>query len=469
MRAGELSWKAAGQLCAGVLLLACLAMTDAWAAKPYCGDGQCKGNETPENCPEDCGDPPPPDVCGDGFCTGSETFETCPEDCDPPPPASCNDDGVCNEGEDCYGCGDCPGRTGGKPQNRYCCGLDGFCDESVCGANACDPVPVCGNGLLEYSEECDDGNLDAGDGCDPFCVIEPPVAGVPLNQFNVGDSIGEGEAADGTIGEPHHETVWSTGYNGGDIVFSLNERFEAVDPAGYAENNSSRDGAINQAISGSVMADFAPQAQAVAAQMASIPPGTAGMVTVLLGNNDVCAPSIATMTDPAVFEAQYRAGLDELAAAPFSDSVNVLISGLPAIYWLWEAKRTDFWCRVFAWPFVPCENLLDSPSDDCASTASREDPDTVYPGDGSNCQRRKAFHARIRDEFNPILSAVLAEYQAEGKLLNAEYVDILDVRFGSQHVNGGDCFHPSTAGHALMAEEQWCRSKWGEGDAVCAE
>ena len=73
------------------------------------------------------------------------------------------------------------------------------------------------------------------------------------------------------------------------------------------------------------------------------------------------------------------------------------------------------------------------------------------------------------DEYNPILSSVLAEYQAEGKLLNAEYVDIFDVRFDSQHVNGGDCFHPSTAGHALMGEEQWCRSKWGEGEAVCAE
>ena len=56
--------------------------------------------------------------------------------------------------------------------------------------------------------------------------------------------------------------------------------------------------AINQAISGSVMSDFVPQAQAVAAQMASIPPGTAGMVTVLLGNNDVCASSIEAMTDP---------------------------------------------------------------------------------------------------------------------------------------------------------------------------
>ena len=51
---------------------------------------------------------------------------------------------------------------------------------------------------------------------------------LPVNQFNIGDSIGEGEAAEGTIGEPHHETVWSTGYNGADSVNALNERFDAA-------------------------------------------------------------------------------------------------------------------------------------------------------------------------------------------------------------------------------------------------
>jgi hypothetical protein len=101
------------------------------------------------------------------------------------------------------------------------------------------------------------------------------------------------------------------------------------------------------------------------------------------------------------------------------------------------------------------------------SSTSRQDPDVIYPGDGPNCQRRKTFHARIRDEYNPILSDVLAEYRADGRLPNAEYVDILDVRFDSQHVNGGDCFHPSTAGHALMAGKQWCRSKWSAGDPAC--
>ena len=36
---------------------------------------------------------------------------------------------------------------------------------------------------------------------------------------------------------------------------------------------------------------------------------------MFLGNNDVCAPSLEEITDPAVFEAQYRAGLDVLAAS----------------------------------------------------------------------------------------------------------------------------------------------------------
>ena len=64
---------------------------------------------------------------------------------------------------------------------------------------------------------------------------------VPLNLFNIGDSIGEGEAADGTIGEVQHDTVWSTGYNPNDIVYSLNERFEDSCPTIYCENNADRD------------------------------------------------------------------------------------------------------------------------------------------------------------------------------------------------------------------------------------
>lgn len=444
------------------ILLLGFAVSDAFAAKPSCGDGKCSGGETSESCPADCGAPPPEDICGDAICGPTETFENCPADCEAP---ACNDDGVCNEGEDCRTCGDCPGIQGGKPSNRYCCG-DDTCEPGQCGADCGAAVPVCGNYEVEYNEQCDDGPAGS-ETCDIFCntiEVTPPV---PLNQFNIGDSIGEGEAANGTIGSANHQAVWSTGYDGGDVVDSLNEKFEARDATGYYENNSTRDPAINQAVSGAVMADFYNQAQAVASAMASIEPGTADMVSILLGNNDVCADSLAAMTDPALFEQQYRDGLDVLASSPFTATLNLQISSLPAIYWLWDAKRGNLWCRLFAWPFVPCQNLLAGASDDCASSASAEDPDVIYPGDGSNCQRRKQFHATIRDVYNPILSGVLAEYQANGDLPNAEYVDVYDVRFESQHVNGGDCFHPSKAGHALMSGQQWCRSSWGESDPAC--
>ena len=164
---------------------------------------------------------------------------------------------------------------------------------------------------------------------------------LPKNQFNVGDSIGEGEAADGTIGEPHHETVWSTGYNGGDIVNAFNERFEAASAVNYYENNAARDPIFNHAVSGATMADFTTQVLNIIAASASTPTGKADMVTVLLGNNDVCAANIASMTDPTLFEAQYRAGLDVLAANDTTKKAQIHVSGIPAIYWLWESKRTS--------------------------------------------------------------------------------------------------------------------------------
>lgn len=314
-----------------------------------------------------------------------------------------------------------------------------------------------------------DGNIDTGD----IVVILRAAMGfldlsIPVNQFNIGDSIGAGEAADGTIGEAHHETVWSTGYDGGDSVNAFNERLDVIEPDDYYENNVNRDPVFNHAVSGAVMADFAGQAQSVVTATAQTPSGDAGQVIVFLGNNDVCAPSMVEMTDPILFEMQYRAGLDVLATSDATRNARIHVSGIPAIYWLWNAKRSNFLCRVFIWPFVPCENLLNNPGDDCASEASRNDPNTVYLGDGSNCQRRKELHANIRDDYNSSLQSVLEEYRASGQLPNATYTDIYDIQFGSSHVNSGDCFHPSETGHALLAEKEWCRAQWGSGDPICS-
>lgn len=294
-----------------------------------------------------------------------------------------------------------------------------------------------------------------------------PLPPSPCNQFNIGDSIGVGEAADNTIGEAHPEVVWSTGYDLYDGVDSLNERFEDADTWGqYDENNAARNSIYNHAVSGAVMADFFDQANEVVAAAGSTPSGKAGMVTILLGSNDVCASSMDAMTDPAQFEAQYRAGLDVLKDSDATKHAYIHVSSIPAIYWLWNAYHGNSWCRLI-WFGVPCRNLLANPDDDCEDDASRLDPDMDYPGDGDNCRRRKDFHRKIRMTYNQILRDVLQAYIDDGRLPNAYFVDMYDIPFADIHVNRGDCFHPSLEGHRLLADAQWCRWPWRVADPPC--
>lgn len=81
---------------------------------------QCSGSGcTPTQNPEtSCADDVDNDCdtlvdCNDSDCTANPV-------CAPP---ACDNDTTCEPGEDCLNCpNDCPGVTGGKPANRYCCG-----------------------------------------------------------------------------------------------------------------------------------------------------------------------------------------------------------------------------------------------------------------------------------------------------------------------------------------------------------
>jgi lysophospholipase L1-like esterase len=299
--------------------------------------------------------------------------------------------------------------------------------------------------------------------------VTPAFAGLPANQFSAGDSIAEGEAATGGIGVLNHDKVWSTGYNGSDGVNSLNERLAALDPTTYYENDSTRDAIFNHGRSGAVMADFAGQAAAIVADSASVPGGTVGKVAILLGSNDVCAGSEDEMTDTAIFRDQYIAGLEVLASSPATRDARIDVVSIPPIYWLWNAKYSSGTCRFIWFIGQVCQSLLSGANDDCANDTSRLDPDNDYAGDGGDCLRRKRIHRNIRQFYNnEILRDVLQGYIASGELPNARYTDLYDVQFNSTHVNNNDCFHPSLAGHALLADSVWCRSPLGVQDAACS-
>lgn len=285
---------------------------------------------------------------------------------------------------------------------------------------------------------------------------------VPENLFNIGDSIGEAEAVNGVIGSHHHDKVWSTGYDTGDRIAYFNERFSSSCTTDFEANSAQKDTVFNHALTGADMMDFATQARGVAAAAHSTVAKKAGMITVYLGNNDACANNLDDMTSAVDFEYFYRAGLDTLAGAVETRDARIHISAIPSIYWLWEALRNDEWC-LFTWQFVPCDSLLANPINDCGTGDSYLDPDTIHEDDGPNCVRRKKFHAMIRDVYNPILRDVLQEYIADGRLPNAYFNDIFGIRFHAEHINKGDCFHPSILGQAYLAEQQWAESPWADG------
>lgn len=305
-----------------------------------------------------------------------------------------------------------------------------------------------------------------------FLMPESVVLGeklvVPKNLFSIGDSIGVGEAADNDVGSANYGNVWSTGYSSRDLVYSFNERFEDVCSTDFEESLSFSRHYFNHARSGAKMLDFAGQASDVLREASITGAKHAGMITILLGGNDVCAGSISSMTSPQDFEYYYRRGLDILASASETRFSIIQVSSLPAIYWLWESLSQNDWCNI-AWLFVPCENLLDNPGNDCGVENSSKFPDTIRHDDGPNCVRRKTIHALIRDIYNPILENVLNEYIETGKLPNAYYADIFSVRFEAQHINLGDCFHPSVEGQAFLAMQEWRKSLYSGAQLVCNE
>ncbi len=128
---------------------------------PICGDAVCEGDETPINCPVDCGD-----VCGDGNCTGNETLQNCPQDCACETNEDCDDGAFCNGAETCVD-GACQAGAVVNCNDGVACTIDS-CNEA---ADVCDHAPL--------DAACDDGGYcngnewcDAQLGCQAGTFVE---------------------------------------------------------------------------------------------------------------------------------------------------------------------------------------------------------------------------------------------------------------------------------------------------------
>ena len=156
------------------------------------------------------------------------------------------------------------------------------------------------------------------------------------------------------------------------------------------------------------------------------------LVTVLLGGNDACKPTLEEMTPVGDYEAQLTELFGRLnAEAP---DATILALSIPDLYRLWDLGRADA-RAVQTWNSSPsCSNLLGDADDDSAEATARRD----------------AVAARV-DEFNAVIARVCAA--AERCIDDGGAVFGYD--FSAEEISSIDFFHPSVAGQRVIAQIAW--------------
>ncbi|MPZ26307.1 MAG: SGNH/GDSL hydrolase family protein [Micromonosporaceae bacterium] len=153
-------------------------------------------------------------------------------------------------------------------------------------------------------------------------------------------------------------------------------------------------------------------------------------VTVLIGANDACAGSEASMTPVAEFRGHIDTALGTLQSG--LPDARVLVMSIPDIKQLWEVGRTNFLARTFWSVGNICQSMLDNP-------ISMADADT---------ERRDRVRQRVVD-YNAELATACAAY---GPNCRFDGNAVFDFPFTLDQVSRWDYFHPNTTGQRMLAE-----------------
>lgn len=287
---------------------------------------------------------------------------------------------------------------------------------------------------------------------------------VPNDISVAGDSITMGFAANCTgnvwlwdlvclLGGDQPEHSWFDGSSSN--VDSVLDRYNNI------SRKISVNGNKNAAASGSEMRggtnNLAVQAGNIVAQ-SPVP----DHVEVLLGGNDICnrdCTNPANCADPLLSEAQWRdsvrAGLDVLVAGMPSGS-TIQLNGMPRVQDLYQAgiaKQSGNFN-------VNCESVW-STYDICSIVTNGG---TMS---GESQATRLAAVEVAQQRYNEVLAEEAIAYNSNSNGQNpngvevvSEYVDENTASggtfsFGSNDIDGGDCFHPSVAAQNKIANFEW--------------
>jgi lysophospholipase L1-like esterase len=274
----------------------------------------------------------------------------------------------------------------------------------------------------------------------------------PTKQSNAGDSISQGFAANGSLGD-HPDLSWAQGSD--HRVNSTASRYAAAH-AGFTQEPESVSGA--EMVGGND--NFAAQASRICAQSSK-----PERVRVLLGGNDVCnrprsdsADAAANLYSVATWTNALRAGLDQLAECLPPKSVVQVLS-MPRVDGLYQAGHDkSAWCYLGVWPLGGVCRVVTAEGD---------------------AGRRAQIGARI-DEYNDALAAEVEAYATNANGKNGRGVGFVTdwlgriaaghantsvgtYTFTAADINGSDCFHPNIDGQARLACLAWAKSPDGSG------
>ncbi|MQS06904.1 SGNH/GDSL hydrolase family protein [Streptomyces alkaliphilus] len=253
----------------------------------------------------------------------------------------------------------------------------------------------------EERDEGDRGTSDAGPEADAEAV---PDDGSPV-LVALGDSITTGFDSCGVLADCP-EVSWSTGTE--PDVESLASRLDITR-------------VWNEAVSGARMADLPAQAQRAAAREPDL-------VTVLIGANDACAATPATMTPVEDFRADFEEALGIIRdGAP---DARLFVASVPDLQHLWEEGR-QYPEALQVWRFGICPSML-------------ADPEALTP---QAEERRTEVRERVV-EYNAALAEVCADD------VNCRYDDgaVFEYTFTADDLSEWDWFHPSREGQRALAE-----------------
>jgi lysophospholipase L1-like esterase len=155
-------------------------------------------------------------------------------------------------------------------------------------------------------------------------------------------------------------------------------------------------------------------------------------VTILMGANDLCTSSTATMTSVDTFRSQFRQTLATLNSA--ATKPRIFVASIPNVYHLWELYRYDLAAQSVWAAAGICQSLLSVWNTSTQRTAVRD--------------RNAAF--------NSVLAQECAAYANCRFDQNAVYT----YAFSKSQVSKLDYFHPSLSGQAALAAITWATSWW---------